>query len=52
MIRRRWLAARDVIAIHAEQIAQHGGKPGIRDVALLESAIARPRNKAHYARAT
>jgi death on curing protein len=50
--RRRWLTARDVIAIHAEQIAQHGGKQGIRDIALLESAIARPRNKAHYGRAT
>ena len=31
-----------VLAIHAEVIAGHGGRPGIRDRALLESAVAAP----------
>jgi len=31
-----------VKAIHAEVIAAHGGSPGIRDTALLESAVAAP----------
>lgn len=37
------LDAAAVVAIHAEVIAAHGGRPGIRDRALLESAIAAPR---------
>ena len=48
MKRRVWLDARDVIAYHAEAIAAHGGRPGIRDEGLLESALARPRNLAAY----
>ena len=40
----RWLRIYAVIAIHAEQISEHGGSPGIRDRGLLESALARPRN--------
>jgi len=31
-----------VKAVHAEVIAAHGGSPGIRDEALLESAVAAP----------
>lgn len=31
-----------VEAIHAEVLAAHGGSPGLRDRALLESAIAAP----------
>jgi death-on-curing protein len=31
-----------VRAIHAEVLAAHGGGPGLRDLALLESAIAAP----------
>ena len=31
-----------VKAIHAEVIAAHGGSPGLRDEALLESAVAAP----------
>ena len=44
----RWLGVRGVLAVHAEQIADHGGVPGLRDRALLESALARPRNLAAY----
>jgi death-on-curing protein len=43
-----WLDVRDAIAYHAEQIAQFGGQAGVRDQAMLESAMARPRNKAAY----
>lgn len=44
----RWLLDGVVIAIHDEQIAEHGGSPGIRDVGLLSSALARPQNQANY----
>ena len=44
----RWLLDGVVIAIHDEQNAVHGGIPGIRDAGLLSSALARPKQKAHY----
>lgn len=34
--------------MHAELIAEHGGKDGLRDAGLLSSALARPRNKRAY----
>jgi death-on-curing protein len=37
-----------VDAIHADQLREHGGLPGIRDEGALESALARPRQKWHY----
>jgi death-on-curing protein len=37
-----------VLAIHDEQLAIHGGSAGLRDAALLESALDRPRNKWAY----
>ena len=37
-----------VLAIHEEQLAQHGGRVGVRDAGLLESALARPVNRAAY----
>ncbi len=43
-----WLRLDVVLAIHDEQISEHGGLSGIRDIALLESALARPRNLAVY----
>lgn len=33
----------DVLALHAESLRRFGGGPGLRDVALLESAVAMPR---------
>jgi death-on-curing protein len=36
------LTASAVKAIHAEVLAAHAGSPGIRDEALLESAVAAP----------
>lgn len=44
----RWLSRRIILAIHAEQIAEHGGAPGIRDPCLMDSALARPRNHEAY----
>jgi death-on-curing protein len=44
----RWVSRAVVDAIHADLIQQHGGSYGIRDVALLESALDRPRNRYHY----
>jgi len=41
-----------VLAIHDEQLAEHGGRPGIRDPGLLDAALARPVNRAAYAEAT
>ena len=43
-----WLSERLVLDIHDEQLAQHGGAPGIRDQGLLQSALARPLNLASY----
>ena len=36
------------MAAHAEQLAEHGGSPGVRDAGALKSAMARPRNLALY----
>lgn len=47
-MKRVWIEVGDAIAIHAEQIAEFGGQPGIRDIALLESALGRPRHKDAY----
>jgi death on curing protein len=38
----QFLTLDDVLESHAEQIAAFGGSDGIRDVGLLESAIAQP----------
>lgn len=45
----RWIDAHVVLAIHDEQLAEHGGAPGVRDIGLLESALARPQHLATYA---
>ncbi|MGZ8462733.1 MAG: type II toxin-antitoxin system death-on-curing family toxin [Candidatus Deferrimicrobiaceae bacterium] len=44
----RWIPDAAVRAMHQELIAEHGGKPGIRDPGLLSSALARPRNRRLY----
>jgi death on curing protein len=43
-----WVATEVAMAAHAEQLAEHGGGEGVRDVRLLDSAMARPRNLASY----
>ena len=43
-----WLDRLVVEAIHFDQVQLHGGLQGIRDENALESALARPRNRAAY----
>jgi death-on-curing protein len=43
-----WIGVETALAIHEEQIAEHGGGEGVRDRGLLESALARPRNAWGY----
>jgi death-on-curing protein len=43
-----WIDPAVILAVHEEQLAEHGGAAGIRDAGMLESALARPRNLAHY----
>jgi death-on-curing protein len=47
-----WIDLEVVLAIHDEQLAEHGGQPGVRDRGLLESALARPRNQFSYGEAS
>jgi death-on-curing protein len=42
----RWIRESSVLAIHEEQIAEHGGLAGIRELPSLFSALARPQNLA------
>ena len=43
-----WIEPAVIVAIHEEQLAEHGGPAGTRDQGLLESALARPLQLAHY----
>ena len=44
----KWLTREMVLAIHAEAIVNFGGLPGIRDAALLDSALDKPKNLLAY----
>lgn len=43
-----WLDTDVLHAVHGEQLAEHGGAPGLRDEGLFESALARPLHLAAY----
>lgn len=43
-----WLELEEVLEMHADQLDQHGGLPGVRDEGLLASALARPVNLLGY----
>lgn len=43
-----WIALPAIVKLHDHSIARHGGAPGLRDVGLLESALARPQNRFAY----
>ncbi len=43
-----WIRPDAVLAIHARQLAEHGGDAGVRDAGLLDSALNRPRNLLAY----
>ena len=38
----RFLGIDEVLALHADLIDRYGGAPGVRDLGLLESAVAAP----------
>ena len=42
-----WIDKRDALVLHDRLLALHGGAAGLRDHALLESALARPQQ--HFA---
>jgi death-on-curing protein len=44
----RWVSEDVVLAVHDEQLAEHGGQAGVRDLPLLQSALARPKNLEAY----
>jgi death on curing protein len=46
-----WLSIDIVLDFHAEQLSLFGGADGVRDLGLLESALARPVNKFAYGEA-
>ncbi len=47
----KWLTLEMVRAIHEESLAVFGGAPGVRDEALLESTLDKPRNLFAYGEA-
>ncbi|MEP6964145.1 MAG: type II toxin-antitoxin system death-on-curing family toxin [Polaromonas sp.] len=44
----RWIDHQVLMAVHDMQLAEHGGGAGVRDIALLDSALAKPINLASY----
>ncbi|MBK6867219.1 MAG: type II toxin-antitoxin system death-on-curing family toxin [Burkholderiales bacterium] len=44
----RWLPRDVLMAVHDEQLAEHGGAAGVRDEGLFDSALARPHQLAHH----
>src|SRR3954462_2943253 len=43
-----WISKELAVAIHKRQLAEHGGADGIRDEGLLDSALARARQRFAY----
>lgn len=43
-----WLRRDVILAVHDEQLAEHGGAHGLRDGGLLDSALARPQHLLSY----
>jgi len=43
-----WIDPDVLLAAHDEQLEEHGGASGIRDMGMFESALARPQNLAAY----
>lgn len=39
-----WVSLEVALSIHSAQLAEHGGADGVRDIGLLESAMARPQH--------
>lgn len=47
-----WVTEKIVLAIHEDQLAQHGGTPGMRDGNLLGASLARPQHLFAYGNPT
>jgi len=47
-----WMDTKDALVAHDLELASHGGSAGVRDLGLLESAMARARNLWAYAEST
>jgi death-on-curing protein len=43
-----WITVEDALVFHSTLLATFGGSEGVRDLALLESALARPKNVFAY----
>jgi len=43
-----WLDASILLAVHDEQLVEHGGISGVRDNGMFESALGKPQNLAAY----
>lgn len=43
-----WLDSQVLLAVHDEQLTEHGGISGVRDMGLFESAMSRPQQLAAY----
>ena len=43
-----WITRALALAIHDRQLSEHGGGSGVRDEALLDSALARPHQRYAY----
>ena len=44
----RWVSKEALLLLHGESLAEHGGRTGLRDAGLLESALNRPVNLLTY----
>ncbi len=47
-----WIRLDSTLAIHDKQLQIHGGASGVRDLGLIESALARPKNRHYYESST
>ena len=45
----RWVSKQALVLLHGESLATHGGRQGMRDEGLLDSALMRPQNIVAYA---
>ncbi len=43
-----WLAMETILVVHEDQLAEHGGGVGVRDMGLLETALGKPQQLASY----
>jgi death on curing protein len=44
----RWISKEALLLLHAESLTEHGGRVGLRDEGLLDSALNRPLNLLAY----